>query len=144
MLNHNVNYIQLESAQLAAFQAENRESIARRSRKGWIITALLIAAVALGVIVLTLLSLNSPEQETYTEEWENGRVVVFTQEGVQRDREYLDEGGLSLKREVVDADGVMTGYREYTYTHDAAGRSIRTEYRYDAEVNLLSETQSRG
>ena len=144
MLNHNVNYIQLESAQLAAFQAENRESIARRSRTGWIITALLIAAVALGVIVLTLLSLNSPEQETYTEEWENGRVVVFTQEGVQREREYLDEGGLSLKREIFDADGVMTGYSEYTYTHDDAGRTIRTEYRYDAEGNLLSETQSRG
>ena len=144
MLNHHVNYIQLESAQLAAFQAESRESAPRQSRRGRMVAALLIAAVALGIVVLTLLSLNSPEQETYTEEWENGRVVVFTQEGVQREREYLDEGGLSLKREIFDADGVMTGYSEYTYTHDDAGRTIRTEYRYDAEGNLLSETRSRG
>lgn len=144
MLNHNVNYIQLESAQLAAFQAESRESAPRRSRRGRMVAALLIAAVALGIVVLTLLSLNSPEQEIYDEEWANGRVVVFTEEGVQREREYLDEGGLTLRREVYDADGIMTGYSEYTYTHDDAGRTIRTEYRYDADGNLLSEIQSRG
>lgn len=144
MLNHNVNYIQLESAQLAAFQAESRESAPRQSRRGRMVAALLIAAVALGIVVLTLLSLNSPEQEIYDEEWANGRVVVFTEEGVQREREYLDEGGLTLRREVYDADGIMTGYSEYTYTHDDAGRTIRTEYRYDADGNLLSEIQSRG
>ena len=144
MLNHNVNYIQLESAQLAAFQAESRESAPRQSRRGRMVAALLIAAVALGIVVLTLLSLNAPEQEIYDEEWANGRVVVFIEDGVQREREYLDEGGTSVKREVFDADGVMTGYSEYTYTHDDAGRTIRTEYRYDAEGNLLSETRSRG
>ena len=30
------------------------------------------------------------------------------------------------------------------HPHDDAGRTIRTEYRYDAEGNLLSETRSRG
>lgn len=144
MTEYNVLSTRIETAQYAAFQAANRDDSSQQSKKRQIIAALLIGAVALGVIMLIVLSLNTPVQEIYDEEWENGHVVVSVEQGVQREREYLDEGGLPLKREVFDANGVMTSYSEYTYTYDDSGRTLRTEYRYNPDGTLISELHSAG
>lgn len=140
-LNPNVNLI--ESAQLAAIDAANRESASQRNRGRRIASTLVLVAAAVGVILLIVLCQKSPTQEIYSEEWENGQVVITAEGGVQREREYLDESGHTLKIESFDADGNMTGYSEFAYTYGASGEiSERTEYQYDAEGSLISETHN--
>lgn len=140
-LNPNVNLI--ESAQLAAIDAANRESASPQNRGRRIASTLVLVAAAVGVILLIVLCQMSQAQEIYSEEWENGQVVITAEGGIQREREYLDESGRTLKIESFDASGNMTGYSEFAYTYDDSGDiSERTEYQYDAEGSLISETRN--
>ncbi|MCC8182301.1 MAG: hypothetical protein LIO45_04915 [Clostridiales bacterium] len=135
------NFGPAETAQFAAMETESRESAAGR-RGNWLPIVLLLLAAAV-LVALLVVSTSTPMQDISTEEWENGTVVVTTENGVQREREYLDENGQTVKLETFDTSGAMTGYSEYSYTYDDSGSvSKTTEYRYDADGALIGEVAS--
>lgn len=119
MTDYNVTSVRIETAQYAAMQAANREPRSRGRRRLILLVAGLAALLALTIFILCHMG---PAESTQVVDLDDGRVVVYTVDGVVREREYLDEEGRLMKVETYDASGALTGTAEYAY--DESGTLI--------------------